>query len=56
MGRCANENGPAKALSHLENTSYPDSIRELRSQIAVHYKHALLEFRKLPSESFSVTV
>jgi len=34
MGRCTNENAPAKALSHLENASYPDSIRELRSRIA----------------------
>ena len=26
MGRCADKNGPAKAFSHLEITSYQDSI------------------------------
>jgi len=29
MGRCTNENAPAKALSHLENASYPDSNLKL---------------------------
>lgn len=42
MGRCANENGLAKALSHLENASYPDSIRELRSRIT-NFKTRLIK-------------